>query len=116
MVTVGGQTRIDDMAHARPFRGVDGGAVPGDDGVVLAVARGDHQQHFHVLETLGEGVGIVEVDASHGQPGLGPPEFATSEYDVVTVGQLPGDKRAQGARGTSDQNHQGLPVRVGSLR
>lgn len=95
------------MPHSRLLGGVDGGAVPGHDRVVLALARGDQDQHVHTGEAPDEGAAIVEVDAADGQCGREVLGIARPENGGVTVSQPLGNQRAQGTGSSGNHDHQG---------
>ncbi len=99
VVARAGEAGVDDVPHPVPLGGRDGGLVPRDDLVVLAVTGRDEQQGVHPGEV--EGVRVVEVhpDVSGAVRG------ARGEPYVRPVRQPARDQGAESAGGAGDQKH-----------
>jgi hypothetical protein len=87
VIAVGSQARVDDMPHTGLLGDVGCGAVPGYDSVVLAVARGDQDQHIHTVEAPDKGAAIVEFDAADRRHSRELLRIARTQDRVITVGQ-----------------------------
>jgi hypothetical protein len=102
------------VLHARGGRGVGGGPVAGQDDVVLGVSGGDEDQDVGAREALGEGPGIVEVDAARGDAVA----FARArdDFDIADAVQAVENEAAESARYAGHENHGegSLPCRVPS--